>query len=246
MKFACQLAFACLSIAFVSGCGAPPGKPRGQEVIPPDQVTDFATLYSSNCAGCHGADGKGGAAISLADPLYLAIADNDALRNATANGVSGTQMPAFAQSAGGTLTSAQIDRIVDSIRTHWSQPNVLGTSEAPSYHAKGSGSAIQGGADYKMFCESCHGADGRGTPKGSSITNPAFLSLVSDQYLRTLVIVGRPELGAPDWRANVPGHPMSDQEITDVVAWLASQRPAPAALSAPTNELHPQEPGHAQ
>jgi cytochrome c oxidase cbb3-type subunit 3/ubiquinol-cytochrome c reductase cytochrome c subunit len=31
-------------------------------------------------------------------------------------------------------------------------------------------------------------------------------------------------LGAPDWRGNVPGHPMTDQEITDVVAWLATRR----------------------
>jgi membrane fusion protein (multidrug efflux system) len=37
-------------------------------------------------------------------------------------------------------------------------------------------------------------------------------------------IAGRPELGAPDWRGNVPGKPMSDQEVTDVVAWLASRR----------------------
>jgi cytochrome c oxidase cbb3-type subunit III len=40
------------------------------------------------------------------------------------------------------------------------------------------------------------------------------------------VITGRPELGAPDWRGNVPGKPMSEQEITDVVAWLVSQRAA--------------------
>jgi cytochrome c oxidase cbb3-type subunit 3/ubiquinol-cytochrome c reductase cytochrome c subunit len=32
-------------------------------------------------------------------------------------------------------------------------------------------------------------------------------------------------LGAPDWRGDVPGHPMSAQEISDVVAWLAAQRP---------------------
>jgi cytochrome c oxidase cbb3-type subunit III len=50
------------------------------------------------------------------------------------------------------------------------------------------------------------------------------LALVSDQGLRTLVITGRPELGAPDWRANIPGKAMSDQEITDVVAWLTSRR----------------------
>jgi cytochrome c oxidase cbb3-type subunit 3 len=54
--------------------------------------------------------------------------------------------------------------------------------------------------------------------------NDSFLALVSDQALRTIIITGRPELGAPDWRGNVPGKPMSDQEITDVVAWLASHR----------------------
>ena len=55
--------------------------------------------------------------------------------------------------------------------------------------------------------------------------NGSYLALVSDQDLRTVVIVGRPELGAPDWRNNVPGKPMSPQEISDVVAWLAAQRP---------------------
>jgi hypothetical protein len=39
-----------------------------------------------------------------------------------------------------------------------------------------------------------------------------------------MVITGRPELGAPDWRGNVPGRSMTDQEITDVVAWLVSRR----------------------
>ena len=77
---------------------------------------------------------------------------------------------------------------------------------------------------FGTYCASCHGSEGGGTPKGSAITNDSFLALVSDQELRTIVITGRPELGAPDWRGNVPGHPMTDQEITDVVAWLASRR----------------------
>jgi mono/diheme cytochrome c family protein len=77
---------------------------------------------------------------------------------------------------------------------------------------------------YLVYCASCHGTKGEGRAKGSNITNDAFLALVSDQGLRTIVITGRPELGAPDWRSNVPGKPMSDQEITDVVAWLASLR----------------------
>jgi mono/diheme cytochrome c family protein len=77
---------------------------------------------------------------------------------------------------------------------------------------------------YVTYCASCHGTQGQGGLKGSAITNDSFLALVSDQGLRTIVIAGRPELGAPDWRENLPGKPMSDQEITDVVAWLASHR----------------------
>ena len=61
----------------------------------------------------------------------------------------------------------------------------------------------------------------------------AYLSLITDQGLRTIVITGRPDFNAPDWRNNVAGHPMSDQEITDVVAWLASQRP-----NRTSTELH--------
>ena len=48
---------------------------------------------------------------------------------------------------------------------------------------------------------------------------------MSDQVLRTVVIAGRPDIGQPDWRNDLPGHPMSDQEVTDVVGWLSSQRP---------------------
>ena len=48
---------------------------------------------------------------------------------------------------------------------------------------------------------------------------------MSDQELRTIVIAGRPELGAPDWRSDIAGKPMSAQDVSDVVAWLASRRP---------------------
>jgi cytochrome c oxidase cbb3-type subunit 3/ubiquinol-cytochrome c reductase cytochrome c subunit len=58
------------------------------------------------------------------------------------------------------------------------------------------------------------------------VINPAYLALVSDQALRTAIIVGRSDLGMPDWRANISGRPMSPQEISDVVAWLVSHRQA--------------------
>jgi mono/diheme cytochrome c family protein len=209
----------------LSACSTPHGRPgKDSEEPAPSEISDYSTLYAENCAACHGADGRGGAAIALADPVYLAIVDESSMRKTIANGVRGTSMPAFAQSAGGTLTDKQIDEITSEVRSHWGRPGILDGANPPSYRAKASGDVERGEASYRTYCSSCHGPQGQGGPKGSAITNDSFLALVSDQGLRTIVIVGRPELGAPDWRGNMPGKPMSDQEITDVVAWLASHR----------------------
>jgi len=218
-------ASAALGVALLSGCGAPHGQPnKDAEVLAPNEVLEFGTLYAENCAACHGAEGKGGAAIALADPVYLAIADDAAIRRVIANGVRGTAMPAFAHSAGGMLTDKQIDVIAREIRSRWSRPGILGAANPPGYAAKSAGIIPHGEFAYKTYCESCHGPGGHGTARGSSVTDDSFLALVSDQGLRTIVIIGRPELGAPDWRGDVPGKPMSDQDVTDVVAWLASRR----------------------
>jgi mono/diheme cytochrome c family protein len=209
---------------FATGC-SPPGRPVGgaQEGIP-DQVTDFAVLFRTHCAGCHGTEGRGGAALALADPVYLAIADDAVLTAAIRGGVAGSLMPAFGQSAGGFLTDAQVTALVRGMRSQWARPDALHGATAPSYAAPGPGDAARGAQVFQTFCAGCHGQGGQGGPKASAITDPAYLSLISNQGLRTTVIVGRPELGAPDWRGNVPGRPMTSSEIGDVVAWLVAQR----------------------
>jgi mono/diheme cytochrome c family protein len=185
---------------------------------------DFKVLYAANCAGCHGHDGEGGAAIALGDPVFLAIADDNVIRNTASNGIPGTPMPAFARSAGGMLTGRQIDAIVAGVRS-WAKPAAFSGAILPSYAAENPGDPDHGAEVYATFCSACHGPGGRGGGKASSIVDGSYLALVSDQDLRTTVIVGRPAQGAPDWRNNVPGRPMSDREISDVVAWLAAQRP---------------------
>lgn len=221
----CYLCAAALLSLLLSACSSLPGRPSKVAEIPaPSEVTDFSTLYAENCAACHGVEGRGGAAIALADPVYLAVVDETTMRKIIADGVPGTSMPPFAQSAGGSLTDRQIDLISSGIRSRWSRPGILDGANPPSYVAKSSGDVQRGAASYRTYCSSCHGPQGQGGPKGSSITNDSFLALVSGQGLRTIVIAGRPELGAPDWRGNVTGKPMSEQEITDVVAWLVSRR----------------------
>jgi mono/diheme cytochrome c family protein len=167
----------------------------------------------------------------LSDPVYLAIVDDDTLRAVASKGRSGTAMSAFAEKEGGMLTEAQVNAIVQGIRQRWSKPDPLGGVAAPPYAAKLAGDAAHGQAVYGSYCARCHGSGESGGPKAGSIVDRAYLALVSDQALRTLVITGRPDWNAPDWRNNLPGHPMSDQEITDVVAWLASQRPNVAVVA---------------
>ena len=101
---------AILSLLACAACSSFAGAHRPElAVVPPSEVVDFNALYGQNCAGCHGVDGKGGAAIALANPVFLAIADDTVIRRIASNGVPGTPMPAFAQSAGGMLTEKQID-----------------------------------------------------------------------------------------------------------------------------------------
>jgi len=218
-------AFTVFVLVLLSGCSSPNGQPqKGSEPVAPNQVVDFGTLYTQNCAGCHGAEGRGGASIALANPVYLAIVDENAMHKVVANGVRGTSMPAFAQSAGGFLTDQQINVITSGIFSRWGRKKILDGTNPPSYAAKTAGDAAHGELAFGTYCASCHGSEGHGGSKASAISNDSFLALVSDQGLRTIVITGRPDLRAPDWRGNVPGKPMSDQEITDVVAWLASRR----------------------
>jgi cytochrome c oxidase cbb3-type subunit 3 len=220
----------------LAGCSSLPGKPQpGLEVPRPDSVLNPLVLYSANCAGCHGAGGKYGPAMAFSDPLYLAIVDDDTLRSTISKGRPGTAMSAFAQKEGGMLTDEQINSIIRGIRERWGKANALDGVVAPPYAAKAPGNGARGEAVYATFCASCHGSNGKGGPKAGSVTNPAYLSLISDQGLRTIVITGRPDFDAPDWRDNVPGHPMTDQEISDVVAWLSSQRPKQSGESYTAN-----------
>lgn len=214
----------CTLLALAAGCDRMPGRPDpARRPLRPAQVTDFAVLYGGNCAGCHGDAGRPGAAVPLADPVYLALADDATIRRAVADGVPGTAMPAFARGAGGALTDRQIDLVVGGMRSRWARPEVLGAATPPPYAAP-TGDARRGAAVYDAACAACHGPGGTGGERGGSIVDGSYLALVSDQSLRTAVLVGRPALGMPDWRGDGTTKALGDADVADVVAWLVAHR----------------------
>jgi cytochrome c oxidase cbb3-type subunit 3 len=242
-----------LAVALLSGCKTRlPGQPTESERWrAPADVTDFGQLYSQNCAGCHGAGGTHGAATSLNDALYLAFVPDDALRQVITEGRPGTNMPAFSQQAGGSLTEQQIESLISGMRAQWSKPDDFKGVDLPPYSnqvsAQSGGTettiinvnqvdywstdaAQRGASAYQTYCARCHGTNGTGGSAGS-IVDPNFLNLVSDQELRTTVVVGRADLGMPDWRSDLPGRPMSTQEIDDVVTWVAAHRQMASATA---------------
>jgi len=227
--YALALAAAALAVA---GCSRVPGRPGpGPEVPRPDDVLNFTTLYKANCAACHGENGRDGAAISLSNPVYLAVAGEDNLRHITANGVSGKLMPPFGKSAGGMLTDQQIGVLAHGMIQLWSKPDLLAGLSIPQYRSTLTGDGARGQQAFGIFCARCHGTAGEGSTGGAksktgkigSIVDGSYLALISDQGLRSIVIAGRPDEGMPDWRTDA-AQPMTDQQITDLVAWLASKR----------------------
>ena len=206
----------------LSGCDWMPGRPKpADKWQSPEEVSGFDRLYRGNCLACHGLGTVTGASIAMDNPTYLAVVPGDTLLEVVAGGVHGTAMPGSSKAAGGTLTTAQIKTIVDGILAKKSAP-ASGTA-LPPYSAP-LGDAAQGGRVFAASCASCHGTDGTGGKKAGSVVNASYLDLVSDQYLRTIVIAGRPDLGCPDFANRTPGKPMTSDDISAVTAWLASHR----------------------
>jgi len=204
---------------FAAGC-EPWGKPKA-EPVSAENMTDFQTLFSENCSGCHGIDGKSGPGRLLNNPLYLALIPKETLRQTIENGRPGTAMPPWARSQGGPLYPKQVTALVNGIEQNWAKP--VNLPSLPAYAAGNeTGDAASG---KKLFLRDCFMCHGQGAPIGP-VTNPSYLTLSSNQLLRTSIIVGRPDLGMPDYRNLNLGHALSEKNVTDLVAYLASLRPA--------------------
>jgi mono/diheme cytochrome c family protein len=203
----------------VSGCDKAPGNPGSSSVVPrPQAELSFDVLYRQNCAGCHGAGGKNGAALDLANPVYQAWVDDASLRTWIGKGMPQTQMPAFAVSAGGPLTDQQVEVLVRGMREHWAPTARIQSISMPSYPQPAKADPGRGRQVFSRSCASCH------KESKQEITSPDYLALMGDQALRTIIVAGRSDIGQPDWQHVSPTAGLSDQDVSDVVKFLGSLR----------------------
>jgi mono/diheme cytochrome c family protein len=222
-----------------AGCDLP-GRPKpADRFVPPHEEMRFTVLFDQNCVGCHGAEGKLGPAPPLNDELFLTIIPPEELLRIVSQGREGTLMPAFGAGKGGGLTSEQVRVLTEGIRQRWGSaaPTPI---KVPPYllpETKPSATAVDAGTRvFARACASCHGESGHGGRYGGkpdgrpvgAINVPGFLALISDQALRRLIITGRPDLGMPNYAEShgrpADFKPLTSQDVTDVVALLASWR----------------------
>ncbi len=221
MKATALIALTCVSLV-LPACDWMPGDPtKAKREHSESSITDFATLYRENCLACHSDGTTTSASIPMNFPRYLKLIPVETLHDVIANGLPGTSMPGFAESTGGPLTDDQIKALVAGIIT-WDTGSPSGY--LPSYSAP-LGNIAAGETAFQTHCATCH-------KPGDTLLDPAYLGLVSDQYLRTVTIVGRPKLGMPPTN-------LTDPEVADIVAYLASHRREPFQDGTTQTQIEP-------
>ncbi len=168
-------------------------------------------MYAALCAPCHGKDLKGYAADnapSLVTQTFLESATDEFLAKSISTGRPSTSMAAYAQSLGGPLDAAAIDRLVKFIRSQGASPRPLA--------AAGAGDAKRGAELYARSCASCHG-DTQRRLEGIHLANPMFLAQATDAFIRHAIVHGR-----PGTKMVAFGGILSNAQIDDLVAHLRS------------------------
>ncbi len=132
------------------------------------------SLYSANCATCHGADARGGAAASpyggeewpapnlrniaarYADSRII-VDVREHINQTLYRGRAGTPMPVWGAAFGGPMTDFQINSITD-----WILANQEGDviEAAPAIDAEGQ--VVSGEDLYQQNCARCHGTELQG------------------------------------------------------------------------------------
>ena len=191
-----------------------------------------ARLFAMFCSSCHGEQGYGSMVLDpelmvLADPPAelmtpainnadtLAAASDDFLRHIMTTGRRDTNMLGWS-AAGGGLSTAEIERLVEYVRS-WESAGPALTSISAAR-----GDRRRGRALYRSRCTGCHGSKGEGGI-GVALNSLSFLAAASDQFLAQAIVFGRANTAMPSWKQLDAG------EVSDLLAHIRSWEQQPPA-----------------
>lgn len=189
-------------------------------------------LFVSNCAVCHGADGRGRVGADL--HAFPGIQVNAEITQTVRDGIPGSPMPAWGAANGGPLSDQDISDIVAYIVSAFAGTSPI--EPLPTYLAPPvtplpgiPGDASAGGVVYAANCAVCHGDRGQGRigrtlAKTWEGTDPTA-------YIRQVVHDGIPGSAMPAWSQS-RGGPLTEADIANVGAFVLTFSPA-ASLPTP-------------
>lgn len=179
------------------GDGVPPGP---IPISPPaGMVADGRTLYTQNCAECHGLKGDRIAEADLSSGEFLRARGFSALEKLAAEGHGG--MPAFGVAQGGPLSDDEIRAIIAHLKL---------AAEGPA--------TADGEALYARDCLVCHGEDGSKV-REANLSSAEFLDSLGDEGIIQAISEGKGSM--PGWGI-LYGGPLSYDEIVAVARYTKS------------------------
>ena len=198
----------------------------------PAHRRDFEPLYAQNCAGCHGARGEGGAAIGLASPAYLAIAP-DATDPPTSSPMAAGDRDAGVRAERRRHAHRRAGRRHRRTASgRWAPGDARPADMRRLTWRPHAGDPARGAEVFRDHCASLPRRRRPGRRQGRKLHRRRRVPRPGQ---RPGACAPPSSPGGPIWAprtgASAGGSPMSPQDVTDVVAWLAAQRervPRPA------------------
>lgn len=181
-----------------------------------ENVRVGSILYKGNCATCHGNRGEGGIGPMLNSRDVLPVVDDRYLYRTITEGRSATAMPAWRD-----LPAEQVGAILDYLRS-WQDGAKVAVEKAPRR-----GDYALGKIHFEVACIQCHGENARGGV-GPQLSNPAFLSAVSDDALYHWISKGRTGSAMRGFASEEEGPVrLTPGYIADVMAYLRNEGAEP-------------------
>jgi cytochrome c oxidase cbb3-type subunit III len=185
-----------------------------------------AAIFASNCATCHGADGRGGEhAPNIATaPEVQHLADHD-LAGIVKNGIPGAGMPAFS-----SLNPQQVDEVVSYLRVLQGRGDIV---KLPGDPARGE--ALFFG---KAKCSDCHMVNGKGGFIGSDLS--FYGAVARPDQIRAIIL--DPDKNLPPQKKATTVVTLAGQKLTGMLKVndnfsLSLQTPDGAFHFLPRSEL---------